>query len=119
MIGVTPAHFAAIAASAMVPKPVPVVMTDHVHTQQVSVREQTAILRERLRLAGSATFRSLVGDCTTTLEVVARFLGLLELYREGAVAFDQAAALAELRVRWTGAVDGSTAPEAPEPEDYE
>jgi segregation and condensation protein A len=119
VIGVTPAHFAAIAAAAMVPKPVPVVMTDHVHTQQVSVREHTAILRERLRHAGSATFRSLVSDCITTLEVVARFLGLLELYRESAVAFDQAAALAELRVRWTGAADGAAGPAAPEPEEYE
>jgi segregation and condensation protein A len=60
------------------------------------------VLRIRLRSAGAATFRALVGDCTTKLEVVGRFLALLELYREGAVAFDQAAALAELRVRWTG-----------------
>ena len=51
---------------------------------------------------GSATFRALVADCTSTLEVVARFLGLLELYRDGVVGFDQVAALAELRVRWTG-----------------
>ncbi len=119
VIGVTPEHFAAIAAAAMVPKPVPVVMTDHVHTQQVSVREHTAILRERLRLAGSATFRSLVSDCTTTLEVVARFLGLLDLYRDGAVAFDQAAALTELRVRWTGAADATAEPEISQPEEYE
>jgi segregation and condensation protein A len=80
-------------------------MTDHIHTPRVSVREHTVIIRDRLRRAGSATFRSLVADCTTTLEVVARFLGLLELYRDGEVAFDQAAALAELRVRWVGPVD--------------
>jgi segregation and condensation protein A len=61
-----------------------------------------AILRGRLRRAGSATFRSLIADCTSTLEVVGRFLGLLELYRDGSVAFDQVAALAELHVRWTG-----------------
>jgi segregation and condensation protein A len=86
----------------MLPKPVPVVLTDHVHAPQVSVREHTAIVRDRLRRLGAATFRALVADCASTLEVVARFLGLLELYREGSVAFDQAAALAELRVRWTG-----------------
>jgi segregation and condensation protein A len=95
-------QFAALAAQAMVPKPVPVVMTDHLYSPQVSVQEQTAIVRSRLRRAGAATFRALVGDCTLTLEVVARFLGLLELYREGSVAFDQAAPLAELRVRWIG-----------------
>jgi segregation and condensation protein A len=103
LIGVSPQQFAAIAATALAPKPVPVVMTDHVHAPQVSVSEHMAILRERLRRIGSATFRSLTSDCTMTLEVVARFLGLLELYRDGSVAFDQVAALAELRVRWTGA----------------
>jgi segregation and condensation protein A len=105
LIGISPARLAEIAAAASVPKPIPVVMTDHVHTPRVSVREHTVIIRDRLRRAGSATFRSLVADCTTTLEVVARFLGLLELYRDGDVAFDQAAALAELRVRWVGPVD--------------
>jgi segregation and condensation protein A len=53
-----------------------------------------------------------------TLEVVARFLGLLELYREGSVAFDQAAALAELRIRWTGPEDGAATDMDPTIEDY-
>ena len=65
------------------------------------------ILRDRLRRLGTATFRALVADCGSTLEVVARFLGLLELYREGQVGFDQATALAELHVRWTGPDDGA------------
>jgi segregation and condensation protein A len=104
-IGVSPQRFAAIAAMAMVPKPVPVVSTDHLYAPQVSVREQMAILRDRLRRSGAATFRSLVSDCSMTGEVVARFLGLLEMYREGWVAFDQVAALAELHVRWTGPDD--------------
>ncbi len=80
----------------------PTVSIDHVHAPRVSVREQMTILRARLGHGGAATFRALVADCTSTLEVVGRFLALLELYREGVVAFDQAAALAELRVRWTG-----------------
>jgi segregation and condensation protein A len=102
VIGIDPGRFAALAASAMVPKPVPVVMTDHVHAPHVSVREHAATLRERLRRSGAANFRTLVSDCEQVIEVVARFLALLELYREGTVAFDQVAALAELRVRWTG-----------------
>ncbi|WAX56993.1 segregation/condensation protein A [Jatrophihabitans cynanchi] len=104
-LAVSPERFAQLAAAAMRPRPVPVVAIDHVHAPKVSVREQMAILRERLRRSGAATFRVLVGDCTSTLEVVGRFLGLLELYRDGSVAFDQAAALAELRVRWTGPAD--------------
>jgi len=118
VIGVSPQQFAAIAASAMLPKPVPVVAIDHVHAPQVSVREHIGILRDRLRRQGAATFRTLVADCTLTLEVVARFLGLLELYREGVVAFDQAAALAELRVRWTGGEDDGAPADGTLEEDY-
>jgi segregation and condensation protein A len=103
LLGISPERFAELAVRAMTPRPVPVVSVEHVHAPKVSVREQMSILRSRLRSAGAATFRGLVADCATTLEVVGRFLALLELYREGAVAFDQAAALAELRVRWTGA----------------
>jgi len=122
VIGVGPARLAAIAAAALTPKPVPVVATGHVHTPRVSVREHMMVMRERLRRSGAATFRSLVADCESTLAVVARFLGLLELYREGAVAFDQAAALAELRIRWTGPADGAppdgaTAPDGDSPDD--
>ena len=100
VIGVSPSRLAALAAAALTPKQTPVVATEHIHVAQVSVREHMAIMRERLRHAGSATFRTLVSDCTSTLEVVARFLGLLELYKAGSVGFDQVAALGELRVRW-------------------
>ncbi len=75
------------------PKAPPVLAIDHIHAPQVSVREHMLVIRERLRRHGAATFRSLIADCQTTLEVVARFLGVLELYRDGVVAFDQAAAL--------------------------
>jgi segregation and condensation protein A len=112
VLGLDPQRFADLAAAAMAPRPVPTVSVDHVHAPKVSVREQMSILRARLhRLpgGGSATFRSLVADCATRLEVVGRFLALLELYREGVLAFDQAAALAELRVRWTGAEDAAPA----------
>jgi segregation and condensation protein A len=49
---------------------------------------------------GAATFRALIADCPDTMTVVGRFLALLELYREGAVAFDQLVPLGELHVRW-------------------
>ncbi|TAM85481.1 MAG: segregation/condensation protein A [Jatrophihabitans sp.] len=101
VIGLDPDRLAELAAAALRPHPAPFVPVEHVHAPRVSVREQMAILSDRLRSRPSATFRSLVADCGSTLEVVGRFLALLELYRDGAVAFDQAAALAELRVRWT------------------
>lgn len=110
VIGVGSQQFAAIAAQAMLPKPVPIVSTEHLYAAPVSVREHMGILRNRLRRSGAASFRALVSDCSATIEVVARFLGLLELYREGWVAFDQAAALAELHVRWTGPDDEADLP---------
>ena len=118
LLDIGPQRFAVIAAQALAPKPVPVVGTDHLYTAQVSVREQMAILRDRLRHSRAATFRALVSDCTTTSEVVGRFLGLLELYRDGWVAFDQVAALAELQVRWTGPEDDVDLPTISD-EDYQ
>jgi segregation and condensation protein A len=112
LIGITPQRLAGFAAIAMTPKPVPVIGVEHIHAPRVSVVEHMAVLRRRLSQRGAATFRRLIEDCETTLEVVARFLGLLELYREGVVAFDQADALGELRVRWIGTADGEAQPGA-------
>ena len=106
VLGIGPERLAALAVKAMTPKPPPVVSIDHVHMVRVSVREHAALLRDRLRRAGTATFRALCADCESTLEVVARFLALLELYREGLVGFAQVQALGELTVRWTGPDDG-------------
>ncbi|MFP5369933.1 MAG: segregation and condensation protein A, partial [Actinomycetes bacterium] len=105
LLGLGPQEFAALAARALAPRQVPVVAVDHVHGGTVSVREQTVLLRDRLRRLGAASFRVLSRDCEGTLEVVARFLGLLELYRDGLVAFEQAEALGELHVRWSGPQD--------------
>jgi segregation and condensation protein A len=102
LIGVTPEQFAELAAVAFRPKPPPTVSLDHLHVAKVSVREHAALLRLRLAELGAATFAELVSDCDRTLEVVARFLALLELYRQQTIMFDQADPLGELNVRWTG-----------------
>jgi segregation and condensation protein A len=102
MLGVDATKFAEIAAAVFRPKPPPMVSLDHLHTVRVSVREQAAVLRVRLAERGSARFSELVADCAHTLEVVGRFLALLELYREATVQFQQPDALGELEVRWTG-----------------
>jgi segregation and condensation protein A len=109
LLGLGPAEFAVLAARAMMPKPGPVLSTAHLHQSLVSVREQAAFLVERLRRVRSTTFRALTADCPDTLHVVARFLALLELFRESAVAFDQVDALGELHVRWTGSDEGDLA----------
>jgi segregation and condensation protein A len=106
VMGITPEQLAMIAAKAMTPKVPPSVGLDHLHAPQVSVREQAGIIGQRLRRERVTSFRSLVADADNTLVIVARFLALLELFREAAIAFEQAEALGELTVRWTGADDG-------------
>ncbi|HEY0559679.1 MAG: segregation/condensation protein [Mycobacterium sp.] len=100
VLGLGPEQFAALAAEAMAPRRPPEVAVDHVHLARVNVWEHAAILAERLQVVGSASFRALCADCRETLEVVARFLALLELFREGRVAFAQSEPLADLRVTW-------------------
>jgi len=106
LIGLGLEEFAALAAKAMEPKPVLELSLSHIHAPTVSVREQAAVVVDRLRRQGTMTFRALSGDSPDTLTTVARFLALLELFREGAVSFDQVSPLGELTVRWTGAEEG-------------
>lgn len=106
-IGMTPEQFAAMAAGVFTPKPPPTVNLDHIHASPVSVAEHTAAMRVILTDRGVATFAELVAGCSATLEIVARFLGLLNLYRDSAVAFDQPEPLGALTVRWTlGSANG-------------
>ncbi|MEU9436978.1 segregation/condensation protein A [Streptomyces sp. NPDC048252] len=109
VISIGPEGFARLAVKAMQPRAKPQVYVDHIHAPLVSVQEQAGIVVARLRELGEASFRTLVADTEDTLTVVARFLALLELYREKAVALDQETALGELLVRWTGG-DGEAQP---------
>lgn len=108
-LGVDATALARIAAAVFRPKPPPVVSLEHLHAARVSVREHAALLRGRLARNGHATFHALVADCEHTYEVVARFLALLDLYREALVGFDQADPLGELHVRWTGLPEAADA----------
>ncbi len=109
VISIGPEGFAKLAVKAMQPKPKPQVYVEHIHAPLVSVQEQAGIVVARLKELGEASFRVLVQDTEDTLTVVARFLALLELYREKAVELDQETALGDLLVRWTGG-DGEAQP---------
>jgi segregation and condensation protein A len=103
VLGIGPERLLKMALKSFLPKPgPPQVSIAHIHQVRVSVREHANLLRDRLRRAGTATFSLLVADCENTLEVVARFLALLELYREGLIDFEQPVSLDELTVRWIG-----------------
>ena len=106
LIGVGAQRFAAIANRVLTPKTAPTFSIDHLHRPLVSVAEQAVKVVEMLRKAGRVAFRSLVSDASSTLVVVARFLALLELYREGVVRFEQVISLGELQITWVGSADG-------------
>ncbi|MHA6623637.1 segregation and condensation protein A [Pseudonocardia sp. DLS-67] len=101
LLGIDPEAFAELAASVFRPKPPPTVGIDHLHAVPVSVAEHAAILRERLAELGSATFAELTTDCANPLEVVARFLAVLDLFRSAVVDLQQPEPFGELTVRWT------------------
>jgi segregation and condensation protein A len=105
MLGVDADRFAQIAAVAFTPRPVPTVATGHLHELKVSVPEQAKRVLALLEARGTgvwASFSELVADCQAPIEVVGRFLALLELFRSRAVAFEQSEPLGVLQVSWTG-----------------
>lgn len=106
LIGVGPQRFAAIAERVLTPKVSPLVSTEHLYQQMVSVAEESRVVIEALRRSKSMSFRNLVSDADNVLVVVARFLALLDLYRQGVLRFDQVIALGELQISWTGSESG-------------
>ncbi len=106
LIGVGAQRFAAIAERVLTPKASPVVAVEHLHMPLVSVTEESKRVVEALRNSKSLSFRNLISDADSTLVVVARFLALLDLYRQGVLRFDQVIALGELHISWTGSLEG-------------
>jgi segregation and condensation protein A len=106
LIGVGPERFASIAERVLTPKSPPVVGIAHLYTALVSVSEQSKLVVEALRHSKTMSFRSLCHDTDSTMVVVARFLALLDLYRQGNLRFNQVIALGELQISWTGSQEG-------------
>lgn len=106
LIGVGPERFASIAERVLTPKSPPVVAIAHLHMALVSVSEQSKLVVEALRHSKTMSFRSLCHDADSTMVVVARFLALLDLYRQGNLRFNQVMALGELQISWTGSDEG-------------
>lgn len=106
LIGVGPERFAAIADRVLTPKVAPVVAVEHLHSALVSVAEESRLVVEALRKGRTVSFRSLIHEADSTLVVVARFLALLDLYRQGALRFEQVVALGELQISWVGSDEG-------------
>jgi segregation and condensation protein A len=106
LIGVTPERFAAIANRVLTPKSAPTLSVEHLHLPLVSVAAEALAVVSALRRHKTMSFRALVSDAANTLVVVARFLALLELFKEGSVRFEQVIALGELQITWIGSIEG-------------
>ena len=106
LIGVTPERFAAIANRVLTPKSAPTLSVEHLHLPLVSVTAEALAVVSALRRHKTMSFRALVSDAENTSVVVARFLALLELFKEGSVRFEQVIALGELQITWVGSVEG-------------
>jgi segregation and condensation protein A len=105
LLGLGPNELARLAAKAMEVKTIPSISLSHLHAPTVSVREQAGIIVERLRRVGSTTFRSLISGVEVSV-IVARFLAILELFRESQVTLEQESPLADLYIRWIGSEQG-------------
>ena len=105
LLGLGPNELAKLAARAMEVKTIPSISLSHLHAPAVSVREQAGIIVERLRRVGATTFRSLISGVEIPV-VVARFLAVLELFRESQITLEQESPLADLYIRWVGTEQG-------------
>lgn len=102
VLGISGEMFADIATEAMRPKVPPSVAIEHLHAPVVSVRKETAAIVELLKDVGTVSFDALTAECADLAHVIARFLGLLQLYSERVVEFEQEGPLSGLVIAWVG-----------------
>jgi len=109
LAGVTAGDLVQALVRALTPKPAPRVDLDHVAPIRASVRDALEELVAELPNAGATTFRRLAGHHRERLEVIVRFLAVLELYKRGLVDLDQAGTFGELQIAWVGPTDTDAA----------
>jgi segregation and condensation protein A len=102
LAGVTPGDLRAAFLRATAPKPVPRVDVRHLHMVQANVSDALAELVDELPRSGPITFRRLTGDLAERLEVVVRFLAVLELFKQGLVDLDQVESFGDITITWIG-----------------
>jgi segregation and condensation protein A len=105
LAGVRLDHLVDAAATALAPRPVPPLDTSHVTPITASVRDALKDLAARLRDRREASFEALCEGASGRIEVVVRFLALLELFKAGAVELDQLSTFGSIRATWTHEVD--------------
>ena len=106
MEGVTPETLRKAFLKAILPKPVVRVDLEHVAPIRMSVWEAIDELADELPRIGRITFRRLTADLVERLEIIVRFLAVLELFKQGLVDLDQGERCGDISIVWLGGVDG-------------
>jgi len=101
--GITPEDLRRAFLTAVAPKPRPQVDLDHVAPIRASVTDALVELVDELPRVGQITFRALTGGLVERLEIVVRFLAILELYKLGVVDLDQGRRFGDITIQWLGA----------------
>jgi segregation and condensation protein A len=104
LAGTSIEDLARAAARSLAPRPEPEIDVTHIAPATASVRDAIHTLAAQLRVGSEMTFRELCSSARRRMDVVVRFLGLLELFKAGAVSLGQADRFGEIRARWTGEV---------------
>jgi segregation and condensation protein A len=102
LAGVTPTRLRDACLKAVQPRPVPKIDLYHVAPVRVSVADAVAELVDELPRVGRITFRRLTADLVERLEVIVRFLAILELFKQGVVDLEQSERFGDIEVVWTG-----------------
>lgn len=102
LAGITPDRLHQVMEEMLTPRPRAQVVLDHVAPIRLSVADAVSELTMDLVRLGRATFRTLTTGVSSRLEIIVRFLAVLELYKQGSVDLDQAGTFAELQVSWLG-----------------
>ena len=107
----TPLELAQLAAQVIANAPASEVSIDQLHVPLVDLRAQSLVVRDRLIAAleskgdQSMSFSELTRDCTSRIEVVARFMAVLVFFKQGVLQYQQDGPFAELHLRWVSGVD--------------
>lgn len=119
MDGITPTRLHAAFMRSLTPRPVPRIDLFHVAPVRVSVADAVVELLDELPRVGRITFSRLTSGLVERLEVIVRFLALLELFKQGAVELDQGERFGEIQITWNGVSVGTGADGTIEIDDYE
>jgi segregation and condensation protein A len=116
--GITVKRIQAAYVRAVTPKPVPRIDLFHVAPVRASVADAVAELVDELPRVGRISFRRLTSGLVERLDVIVRFLALLELFKQGVIELDQEETFGEIDVLWTGGLEPVAAGSIPI-DDYE